>query len=400
MSSSENQRNNPAGDRLAAIVLAAGASSRMGTLKPLLPLGGVPALARSIGLLREAGIRDVLVVLGHHAEELRPLAAAAGARCVENPRHREGMFSSVAAGVAALPPPARGIFILPADIPLVRPATIRQLAAAFESRCRGVLYPTFEGRRGHPPLIARALLDGAVRGRRGTLRDLLARHEADATDIAVPDEAIHLDMDTAADFDRLNALAGRRDIPSAAECAAMLALQGVTEERIRHSRKVADVAGRIGCALNSTGVCVDPELIQAGALLHDIAKGQPKHAEAGAEILQMSGMARVASVVAAHMEMDFRGALNEAAVVYLADKLVSGDQLVTVEERFAKALRRFRDDPAARMGAERRKAVAEKIAAVIEARLGRQLDAVVRGTEPGSDSCARKKSAHAGGNHE
>jgi hypothetical protein len=88
--------------RLAAIVLAAGYSSRMAEFKPLLPLAGSTALERCIGLFCAACVAEVIVVLGHRAEELQPLAERAGARCIFNSRFEQGMFSSISAGSRAL----------------------------------------------------------------------------------------------------------------------------------------------------------------------------------------------------------------------------------------------------------------------------------------------------------
>src|ERR1035438_9300572 len=126
---------------LAAIVLAAGFSSRMVEFKPLLPLAGAMALERSIGLFRAASITEVIVVVGHRAEVLRPLAERSGARSIFNEQFEQGMYSSIIAGCSALPAWVEAAFVLPADTPLVRPATVRQLAEAWASRRPGILYP-------------------------------------------------------------------------------------------------------------------------------------------------------------------------------------------------------------------------------------------------------------------
>ena len=363
-------RHNGAQARLAAIVLAAGYSSRMGLLKPLLPLAGAAAVERCIALFRDAGIDEVIVVLGNRAEELRPLAKRYGAHCAYNARFDEGMYSSVVAGAKALPANASGAFVLPADVPLVREITVRQLAAAFLNRPGGILYPVFDQRRGHPPLIARSILNEVASGAPGPLCALLNIHEQNAREVPVADEAIHLDMDTPEDFETVRALAGRREIPTTGECEAMLAHHHVPEAVIQHSRKVSEVAGQMADALLATGLSVDPELVRAGALLHDLAKGLPKHAEAGAAILRANRMPAVANVIAAHTEIKFAGAIDERAIVYLADKLVRDDRLVTIEERFERALDRFRQRPDGLKSALRRKAAAQQIAGAIEARLG------------------------------
>ena len=375
--------NNPATASLAAMVLAAGASSRMGTLKPLLRLAGITAIERALGQFREAGIDDVLVVLGHRAAELRPLVEQCGARWIENPHPDDGMYSSVVTGAQSLASSVCGVFVLPADVPLVRPATIRQLAASFLDRPGRIVYPVFGNRRGHPPLIARSILDQAANGASGPLNVLLACHESAAIDIAVADEAIHLDMDTPTDFERLQALAARREIPTHAECEAILVRERVAEPVVRHARKVAEIAGIIADALAAKGLAIDPELVRAGALLHDVAKGQANHAEMGAAALRADGLAPVAEIVAAHTTMEFAGVLDERAIVYLADKLTAGDRLVTLDERFAAAEVRFQNNAEARKAAEQRKAVAQQIAAAIEAKLGEPLVRILRN---GSDA--------------
>jgi molybdenum cofactor cytidylyltransferase len=149
--------------------------------------------------------------------------------------------------------------------------------------------------------------------------------------------------------------------------ACLTARAGVS---VRHSRKVAEAAGRFADALFKSGLAIHADLARAGALLHDLAKGQPKHAEVGAAILRDLRMSAVAEVVAAHIEMEFFGTIDERSIVYLADKLTLGDRLVTLDERFRPALDRFRGKTDALAAARKRKAIAEQIARAIEGRLG------------------------------
>ena len=365
--------------RLAAIVLAAGYSSRMAEFKPLLPLAGSTALERCIGLFRAAGVAEVIVVLGHRAEELQPLAERAGARCIFNPCFEQGMFSSISAGSRALSSGVEAAFVLPADIPLVRPHTIHQMAAVFVTRQDGIVYPVFEGRRGHPPRIERKILnETAEDGATGPLFDLLARHENEAINLLVADQGIHMDMDTPAEYEELRALADRRDIPTRGECEAILATQSVEPTQVRHSRKVAEVAERIALALARGGLSLNLDLVRAGALLHDLAKGRPDHAAVGAEILRSMNFPQVAQVVSMHTDLNFSGGrLDESAIVYLADKLVRGENVVTIDQRFAPALARFSDNPLALQAAQRRMATAQAVALTVETRLGVSLSTIV-----------------------
>lgn len=362
---------------LAAIILAAGYSSRMGEFKPLLPLDGVTAFERCIRLFRDAGVTEVIAVLGHRADELRPLAERCGARAISNPQFEQGMFTSIVAGSRALPIWATGAFVLPADIPLVRAVTVRQLSAAFATHQDRVVYPTLAGHRGHPPLISRSILAEAAKCDASvTLCSLLARHENSALDLPVADEAIHMDMDTPGDYDALLALATHRDIPTTAECEAILAGQQVGNSAIRHMRKVAEVAHRLAYALAYSGVDLNFELVQAGALLHDLAKGQPDHASAGASILRTMEYPKVAEIVAAHTDLAPFSELDESAIVYLADKMVRGDEEVTITERFQPALDRFGNDSVALQSAQRRKHAAFEVALAIVARLREPLSTV------------------------
>ena len=187
-----------------ALVLSAGFSERMGDFKPLMMLGGMTILERVIRLFQSTGVSRIHVVVGHRAAELTPLIDRWGARSVVNVRYAEGMFSSVAAGVSSLDEATESFFVLPVDIPLVRPATLRDLLQAFPAGAAAICHPTFGGRRGHPPLIGghhiRSILEWREEGGLGAL---LTRLEQHAVDVAVVDEFIHQDMDRPEDYRRM-----------------------------------------------------------------------------------------------------------------------------------------------------------------------------------------------------
>ena len=145
------------------------------------------------------------------------------------------------------------------------------------------------------------------------------------------------------------------------------------ERRVAHSRAVAAVAAALAAALDARGQHLCEPLVLAGGLLHDIARAQPRHPDAGADLLEGLGYPRAAGVVRLHMELaGGAGAdVDEAQVVFLADKLVQGDRVVGLEERFAVRLIRHRGDPAALAAVRRRKAQAETVLANVEKVLGR-----------------------------
>jgi molybdenum cofactor cytidylyltransferase len=191
-----------AGD-IAGIVLAAGFSSRMGAFKPLLPLGSLTVIERAIISLRNGGVGDIVIVTGHRAKDLRPYLEQIGVCEVYNPRFELGMFASVLAGVAALLPRAIAAFVLPADIPLVKPSTILQMTAEYKDVRPAVVFPTFRGKRGHPPLVSRACFDKTMAPEHeGGLAAVLAQ-QANIINVPVLDEGILWDIDTTEDYARM-----------------------------------------------------------------------------------------------------------------------------------------------------------------------------------------------------
>ena len=200
-----------AGGGIAALIPAAGRSARMGTLKALLPLGRATVIEEAVRRFHAAGVDDVRVVTGHRAGELAPVLRKLGVKEIFNPDYEQGMFASVRAGVRSLEPGISAFFLLPADIPLVKPGTIKGLLHASRHRGAMIVYPRFRGSRGHPPLISTALVGNLPPDCEGGLRAFLGRYSAVALDLEVMDEAILLDCDTPEDYRRLQAYALRED---------------------------------------------------------------------------------------------------------------------------------------------------------------------------------------------
>ena len=179
------------------IILSAGLSRRMGEHKPLMNLGGQTVLERILSLYRQAGVADIRVVTGHRADPVRTALSSHPVTVVHNPAYKSGMFSSVLAGIDSLPATIRSFFIHPVDIPLVHPHTLSRLMDASNRASSTVVYPVFNDRRGHPPLIHSKLKDAiAAHDGRGGLRALLERFDATSIDIQVADEGVLLDLDT------------------------------------------------------------------------------------------------------------------------------------------------------------------------------------------------------------
>ena len=370
-------------ERLAAIVLAAGRSSRMGALKPLADVDGRTLLERAVGAFTQAGVDDVVVVAGHRRDEVAAVATAAGARVVTNPAYDQGMYSSLRVGVQSLDLAVTRFFVLPADVPLVRPETIGRLIRQGRVARGGaaeVVYPLWDGAEGHPPLLSGALR-AEIRAADPPegLRELLLAHAAASAVVRVDDPGVLLDADTPEDLARMRDLAAGEGLPDVPRCLRLLAGQRVPRVRIGHSLVVTAVATALTTALNERRQHLVAPLVTAGALLHDIAREQPRHADAGADLLERLHYRRVAAVVRPHVRLGDRAGdePDEAQVVYLADKLVQGTRVVGLDARFAVRLERFADDPEARAVVHERKEEAARVLRRVERILGAPVDEVL-----------------------
>jgi putative nucleotidyltransferase with HDIG domain len=144
-----------------------------------------------------------------------------------------------------------------------------------------------------------------------------------------------------------------RDAPDEEECLRLLRKRRTPQRVIDHSRAVLYMAEKIFPGLLKQGVRLDRDLIRAGALLHDIARQEPHHAQTGAAWLMDEGYPRVAKIIAEHEDPPEPLVPNESALVCLADKLIQGTEEVSLEDRFAQSLEKCRDEAARRAHDER-----------------------------------------------
>ena len=190
-----------------AIVLAAGLSSRMGRPKPLVEIGGRPALARVLDALLDASFREPIVVLGTAADEIRAAIDLGSSRIVVNPAPQDGLSSSLRLGLAAVDRGALGAMVLLVDMPAIRSETIRRVADRAEAGDR-LVAPSVGGARGFPVFIARDLfseLQETLAGDTGA-RAFLARRRDLLTTIDVADPGCFQDFDAPKDLEPLEDL--------------------------------------------------------------------------------------------------------------------------------------------------------------------------------------------------
>ncbi|MEN6375725.1 MAG: nucleotidyltransferase family protein [Smithella sp.] len=188
---------------IAALILCAGRSSRMGNFKPLLPLDKDNFIERTIRLYRSVDISNILVVVGHEAEKIIPVLDGLEVNRVQNEHYDLGMFSSIQTGVRHLRGQCAAFFLHPADIPFVRPSTIKSLIAAFATGDMDICRPCYKERYGHPPLISMSLYEAISEfDRAGGLRALLARHPQKSCNVICNDPGILTDIDTPEDYEK------------------------------------------------------------------------------------------------------------------------------------------------------------------------------------------------------
>jgi molybdenum cofactor cytidylyltransferase len=141
---------------LSAIVLAAGMSTRMGQNKLLLDFKDKPLIAHAVDTLLASEIDEVIVVLGHEADKAQEKLRGKQVRLIQNPDYREGLSTSVRAGVNAVSSQAAGIMVYLADQPLLEPADANRILRAFthaKEVGKSIVVPFFDGQRGNPVLL-------------------------------------------------------------------------------------------------------------------------------------------------------------------------------------------------------------------------------------------------------
>lgn len=195
-----------------AILPAAGASRRMGRPKLLLPFQGGPLVAGVVEALRGGGVDEIVLVTAPGDEPLRDWARQAGVTVTVNPDPERGMLSTLQEGIAALGGSAelaqRGVMLLvsPADLPNLQASTVTLLLKGMAESGAPLAVPVYHGKRGHPLVIAQALiseidtLDPEI-----GLKQLRDRHEEDLLEIEVEDAGVIQDVDTPEDYAMLRA---------------------------------------------------------------------------------------------------------------------------------------------------------------------------------------------------
>jgi molybdenum cofactor cytidylyltransferase len=193
-----------AGAQVAAIVLAAGDSTRMGEPKQLLPLGGKPMVWHAASAACAAGLAQVVVVIGARASAVQQALEDLPVEFIRNETWSAGMSTSLQAGLRALRPEITAVLVVLADQPTLSPGLLQALVERYEETGAPVVAPFYKGQRGNPVLFDRAVFPEllAVKGDQGG-RSLFARYREKLERFETDDEGVLLDVDTRQDYDKV-----------------------------------------------------------------------------------------------------------------------------------------------------------------------------------------------------
>jgi CTP:molybdopterin cytidylyltransferase MocA len=191
--------------KVAAILLAAGQSKRIGAFKPLLPFGKSTVIESCIDYLQRGGVETIVVVLGHRADIIRDKVKDLSVRFALNPDPEAEMSHSIACGVRELALDCQATFIAPADYPAIPPEVVIAMISSWRTRPAKLLAPKYEGRGGHPVLVDLCFRDQLLRldPQRG-LRGLFDENRGQVLRVPVNSPFVARDIDTWDDYRALH----------------------------------------------------------------------------------------------------------------------------------------------------------------------------------------------------
>ena len=190
---------------LSCLLLSAGLSTRFGSPKALAKFTGTTVIGHLQNILIDSLIDEIVIVLGDHAKEIKShILNHKKVRPVYNKDYLLGQTSSFKAGLKEISPKSRGIMLLPVDVPTIKTATINLLADKFLKATPGILIPTYNDQRGHPPIF-HAKFKGALLKLDNTigLNVFQKQHEAEVVLFSVEDSGIIRSFNTPEEFDKI-----------------------------------------------------------------------------------------------------------------------------------------------------------------------------------------------------
>ena len=191
---------------IVAVILSAGESSRMGRPKALLPIDGVRFVEKIVAALKSTDVGNIIVVLGHHAEEMRQKIGDLPVTILVNHDYKQGQLSSLQVAIGHLESSSDssrvdGILVHLVDHPYISATVVDLMIDRFYETKKLIVVPRFQGRRGHPVIFARALfLELLAAGTDQGAKPVVHAHRDDTLEIDTEDEGVLIDIDTPEEY--------------------------------------------------------------------------------------------------------------------------------------------------------------------------------------------------------
>jgi molybdenum cofactor cytidylyltransferase len=186
---------------VSAIILSAGESQRMGTLKPLLPFGEKTVIETVLDNFLKVNLYEIIVVLGYQADRIIEFINRYSVKTVTNEKYKDGMLSSIQKGIEATDEKTEAYMIALVDQPFISPFLIEALLEKYENN--GIIIPSYNGKRGHPIIIPAKYIDEIFGLDTNIgLRQLIQNHEDEIIYVDVAFDDVIRDMDFPEDYKR------------------------------------------------------------------------------------------------------------------------------------------------------------------------------------------------------
>ena len=255
--------------RCAAVIAAAGLSSRMHEFKPLMYLQELPLIDHVVQTLRKTGVEQIMVVTGYRSEQLAPHLLQLHAVVCYNAQYAQtGMFESLCLGIRNLREPYDGVFLMPGDVPLVQVETLLRM----QEISGDIIRPVCGGKPGHPILVRHQALSHllAYQGSEG-LRGAIRSFTGILGELAVEDPGIHMDADTPEDFKNLRKQAHINRSQGRLWADITITLMGVESVLSQESAQLLEMIGHTHSIANACA-CVHISYSKGWKLLNQMEK--------------------------------------------------------------------------------------------------------------------------------
>lgn len=189
---------------ISAIILAAGESTRMREPKPLVRFRKQTFLETILQNFKNAGIEDILIVLGHKADQITKKLNLSPDDFTVNKNYQFGQFSSVQTGVKNLQPNCTGVFLALVDQPQIGSDIIAKIRKNFEDNPDKIVIPTLKGKRGHPPVLPKWLFHEILTANPALKTSAIIRNYAHkVSEVEIDDDSILWNMNTKQDLEKI-----------------------------------------------------------------------------------------------------------------------------------------------------------------------------------------------------